>query len=74
MRNRIPNITEVAMNEDFYRGSHDEAFVHAILQWDLATSEKLVRDIDRYITATNEPTTSSTSEKYMSMNKEDVLR
>ena len=51
MRNRIPNITEVEMSEDFYRGSHDEAFVHAILQRDLATSEKLVHDIDRYITA-----------------------
>jgi hypothetical protein len=26
-----PNITEVVVSEDFYRWSHDEAFIHALL-------------------------------------------
>jgi hypothetical protein len=32
MRNRIPEVTEAAVIEDFYRGSNDSAFVRAILQ------------------------------------------
>jgi hypothetical protein len=31
MRNRIPEVTEAAVIEDFYRGSNDSAFVRAIL-------------------------------------------
>jgi hypothetical protein len=31
MRNRIPEVAEVAVIEDFYRGSNDSAFVRAIL-------------------------------------------
>jgi hypothetical protein len=41
MRNRIPEVTEAAMIEDFYRGSNDLAFVRAILQKALTTSEQL---------------------------------
>jgi hypothetical protein len=41
MRNRIPDITEAAAVEDFYRGSNDSAFVRAILQKALVTSEQL---------------------------------
>jgi hypothetical protein len=51
MRNHIPNVTEAAMIEDFYRGSNDPAFVRAILQKALATSEQLFREADIYITA-----------------------
>jgi hypothetical protein len=29
MRNRIPEVTEAAVIEDFYRGSNDSAFVRA---------------------------------------------
>jgi hypothetical protein len=32
MRNHIPEVTEVAVIEDFYWGSNDPAFVRAILQ------------------------------------------
>jgi hypothetical protein len=32
MRNRIPEVTEAAVIEDFYRGSNDSGFVRAILQ------------------------------------------
>jgi hypothetical protein len=32
MRNRIPEVTEAAVIEDFYQGSNDSAFVRAILQ------------------------------------------
>jgi hypothetical protein len=37
--------------EDFYRGSNDSAFVRAILQKALTTSEQLFREADLYITA-----------------------
>jgi hypothetical protein len=50
MRNRIPEVAEAAMIEDFYRGSNDSAFVRAILQKALTTSEQLFREADLYIT------------------------
>jgi hypothetical protein len=37
--------------EDFYQGSNDLAFVRAILQKALTTSEQLFREADLYITA-----------------------
>jgi hypothetical protein len=50
MRNRIPEVAEVAVIEDFYRGSNDSAFVRAILQRAPTTSEQLFREADLYIT------------------------
>jgi hypothetical protein len=38
MRNRIPEVTEVAVIEDFYRVSNDSAFVRAIQQKTPTTS------------------------------------
>ena len=38
------------MIEDFYRGSNESAFVRAILQKTLTTSEQLFREADLYIT------------------------
>jgi hypothetical protein len=51
MRNRIPEVAEAAVIEDFYRGSNDSTFVRAILQKALTTSEQLFREADLYITA-----------------------
>jgi hypothetical protein len=51
MRNRIPEVAEAAVIEDFYRGSNDSAFIRAILQKALTTSEQLFREADLYITA-----------------------
>jgi hypothetical protein len=51
MRNRIPEVTEAALIEDFYRGSNDSAFVRAILQKAPTTFEELFREADLYITA-----------------------
>jgi hypothetical protein len=51
MMNRIPEVTEAAVIEDFYRGSNDTVFVRDILQKAPATSEHLFRDADIYITA-----------------------
>jgi hypothetical protein len=51
MRNRIPEVAEVAVIEDFYRGSNDSAFVRAILQRAPTTSEQLFWEADLYITA-----------------------
>ena len=51
MRNRIPEVTEAAVIEDFYRGSNDTAFVRAIMQKAPTTSEQLFREADLYITA-----------------------
>jgi hypothetical protein len=50
MRNRIPEVAEVAVIEDFYRGSNDSAFVRAMLQKASTTSEQLFREADLYIT------------------------
>jgi hypothetical protein len=50
MRNRIPDVTKAMVIEDFYRGSNDSAFVRAILQKALTTSEQLFREADLYIT------------------------
>jgi hypothetical protein len=50
MRNHIPEVVEAAVIEDFYRGSNDSAFVRAILQNALTTSEQLFREADLYIT------------------------
>jgi hypothetical protein len=51
MRNRIPEVAEATVIEDFYRGSNDSAFVRAILQNAPTTSEQLFREADLYITA-----------------------
>jgi hypothetical protein len=51
MRNRILEVTEAAVIEDFYRGSNDSTFVRAILQKAPTTSEELFREADLYITA-----------------------
>jgi hypothetical protein len=51
MRNRNPEVTEVAVIEDFYRGSNDSAFVRAILQKAPTTSEQLFQEANLYITA-----------------------
>jgi hypothetical protein len=51
MRNCIPEVTEAAVFEYFYRGSNDSAFVRAILQKVSTTSEQLFREADLYITA-----------------------
>jgi hypothetical protein len=51
MRNRIPEVAEAAVIEDFYRGSNDSAFVRAILQKAPTTSKQLFREADLYITA-----------------------
>jgi hypothetical protein len=51
MRNHIPEVTEAAVIEDFYRGSNDSAFVRTILQKAPTTSEQLFREVDLYITA-----------------------
>jgi hypothetical protein len=50
MRNRIPEVAEAAVIEDFYRGSNDSAFVRAILQKAPTTSEQLFRKANLYIT------------------------
>jgi hypothetical protein len=50
MRNRIPEVAEAAVIEDFYRGSNDSAFVRSILQKAPNTSEQLFREADLYIT------------------------
>jgi hypothetical protein len=41
MRNRILEVAEAAVIEDFYRGSNDSAFIGAILQKAPTTSEQL---------------------------------
>jgi hypothetical protein len=51
MQNRIPEVAEAAVIEDFYRGSNDSAFVRTILQKALITSEQLFQEADLYITA-----------------------
>ena len=51
MRNRIPEVAEAAVIEDFYRGSNDSAFIRAILQKAPTTSEQLFREANLYITA-----------------------
>jgi hypothetical protein len=51
MRNRILEVAEAAVIEDFYRGSNDSVFVRAILQKAPPTSEQLFREVDLYITA-----------------------
>jgi hypothetical protein len=50
MRNHIPEVTEAAVIEDFYRGSNDSALVRAILPKAPATSKQLFRKADIYIT------------------------
>jgi hypothetical protein len=57
MRNRISEVAEAA--EDFYRGSNDLAFVRAILQKALTTSEQLFRKQTSTSPPTNELRTSS---------------
>jgi hypothetical protein len=51
MRNRIPEVTEAAVIEDFYQRSNDSTFVRAILQKAPTTSDQLFREADLYITA-----------------------
>jgi hypothetical protein len=50
MRNRIPEVAEAAVIEDFYKGSNDSAFIRTILQKAPTTSEQLFREADLYIT------------------------
>jgi hypothetical protein len=50
MRNRIPEVAEAEVIEDFYRGSNGSAFVRVILQKAPTTSEQLFREADLYIT------------------------
>ena len=50
MRNRIPEVAETVVIEDFYRGSNNSAFVRTILQKAPTTSEQLVREANLYIT------------------------
>jgi hypothetical protein len=50
MRNCIPEVTEAAVIEDFYRGSNDSAFIRAILQKAPTTSEQLFQEANLYIT------------------------
>jgi hypothetical protein len=50
MRNRIPEVAEAAVIEDFYRGSNDSAFIRAILQKAPATFEQLFTEANIYIT------------------------
>jgi hypothetical protein len=50
MRNRIPEVAEATVIEDFYRGSNDSAFVRTILQRAPTTLEQLFREADLYIT------------------------
>jgi hypothetical protein len=50
MRNRIPDVAEAVLIEDFYRGSNDSTFVRAILQKAPTTSKQLFREVDLYIT------------------------
>jgi hypothetical protein len=59
MRNRIPEVTEAAVIEDFYWGSNDSAFVRAILQKAPTTSEQLFREAYLYITVDEWARTSS---------------
>jgi hypothetical protein len=59
MRNRIPEVAEAAVIEDFYRASNDSVFVRAILQKVPTTSEQLFQEADLYITADDELRTSS---------------
>jgi hypothetical protein len=53
MRNRIPDVMEATMIEDFYHWSNDSIFIQAILQKAPATSEQLFWEANIYIT-TNE--------------------
>lgn len=61
MRNRIPDISNAAVIEDFYRGSHDVVFVCVILQKASTTSEQLFREADIYIIDDSELVPSSTN-------------
>jgi hypothetical protein len=58
MRNRIPEVAEAAVIEDFYRGSNDSAFVRAILQKAPTTSEQLFRERTSTSPSMNVPRTS----------------
>jgi hypothetical protein len=59
MRNRIPEVTEAAVIEDFYRGSNDSAFVRAILQKASTTFEQLFKKWTSTSPLTSRPRTSS---------------
>jgi len=50
MRNRISNIVDDVVINDFYRGSCDEDLVKELLKTPPLTAEQLFRDADRYIT------------------------
>jgi hypothetical protein len=49
MRNRILDISDVVVIEDFHRGSRDEVFARAILEEAPTTAEQLFRNADMYI-------------------------
>jgi hypothetical protein len=73
MRNRIPEVAEAAVIEDFYRGSTDSAFVRAILQKASTTSEQLFWEADLYITA-DERAQDLTEEQSPHRQHRDVMR
>lgn len=50
MRNRIPDFIKTVMTKDLYQGSHDRAFLRAILQKAMTTSKQLFWEADIYIT------------------------
>jgi hypothetical protein len=51
MRNRIPDVMEATVIDDFYHGSNDPAFIRAIFQKAPATSKQLFQEADINITA-----------------------
>lgn len=51
LRNRIPNISEDTVIDDFLQGSNDQVFVKHILERASTTSERLFQEADCYITA-----------------------
>jgi hypothetical protein len=59
MRNRITEVTEAAVIENFYRGSNDSAFVRAILQKALTNSDNCFERRTSISPLTSGPRTSS---------------
>ena len=51
MRNKIPNITNALIINDFYHGSCDKDLMKEILKAPPVIAKQLFRDADRYITA-----------------------
>ena len=51
MRNKIPNIVDEVIINDFYRGCCDEDLIRELLKKPPISAEQLFRDADRYILA-----------------------